>query len=200
MTRIDSMRRMVMDLGWALYPAHSFRRSGMHKGGCTCWRPFECRRPGAHSRHGDGIDGATRDMAVLTEWFKRNPNSNLGVHAGRSRLVGIEFYNRNGGQAAVDHLTGIHGGEWKEGVSFRSDDGGAHLLFRAPEAMEIEWFRRWGKGVCIRAGAQGIIVPPSRDAEGQAYEWKKDRDPFDRDLPDLPDWLIDAVLGWGNSA
>lgn len=68
--------------------------------------------------------------------------------------------------------------------------GGMHFLFTAESHV------RNGKiapGVDVRGDGGQIVVAPTLHPSGRAYEWIEGRAPWEHELADAPDWLIELV-------
>ena len=62
--------------GMAVFPGHSRRAHGQ----CTCGKAG-CNSPAKHPRIKARPQKATKDAEVISEWWKRWPNSNVCVAA-----------------------------------------------------------------------------------------------------------------------
>ena len=82
--------------------------------------------------------------------------------------------------------------------------GGEHIIFAAPDGVEIASFNaeneiKWGRepplgpGIDVRARDGYIVAPPSRHISGGVYAWSVDHHPHDVPLAPAPDWLVERL-------
>jgi hypothetical protein len=93
------------------------------------------------------------------------------------------------GARAWANLLAEHG-DVGETVCAATGGGGMHFLFAA------ETHVRNGKiapGVDVRGDGGQIVVAPTLHPSGQPYTWIEGRAPWEHDLADAPDWLIELV-------
>jgi hypothetical protein len=159
-------------LGFAVVPMHSAQPGG----DCTC--PVSaCSDPGKHPRLHGWQRLAAVDPAVVGEWWRRWPDANLGLAAGRTFDV-LDVDGDRGVEALRSGLS-IDPAEHPGPVA-RTGGGGWHLLY-APTGL--------GNRVGLLAGVDwrgrdGLIVaPPSRHASGTGYRWVR---PLTAALPEVP--------------
>lgn len=70
--------------------------------------------------------------------------------------------------------------------------GGKQMLFRAP----VGWIPPTCKtaiGVDIRGQGGFAMLPPSRHASGQMYDWDPGKAPWNIEIEQAPDWLCEAI-------
>ena len=72
--------------------------------------------------------------------------------------------------------------------------GGLHLLFkwRADRPVSNSEGQLKGLGINVRGNGGYVIAPPSRRADGRAYEIAEPLDIFN--VADAPEWLYDLIL------
>jgi hypothetical protein len=132
------------------------------------------------TRHGK--DDATTSATVVTRWWTRWPQANIGVRL-PTKLVVIDVDPRNGG------LDGLATLEVKHGVLPTTltvwsgrEDGGRHLYFWHPGGS----LTRSGlpAGLDVKSSTGYVLVPPSvHPVTGLPYRWEL------RDVAQLPAWL-----------
>lgn len=181
----------VLPLWWPVGPADKLV--------CACGRL--CGKNAAKHPHGRlaprGLLSATTAPGVIKNWWGYQvPDANLGVDTGK--LVVIDVDPRHGGDesfAALEH-------ECELPLTWRAltGGGGEHVLFAAPDGVEVTSFSAenmndppLGKGVDIRAHGGYIVAPPSRHISGQEYAWSADHHPKDTPLAPAPEWLIERL-------
>lgn len=80
-------------LGWPVLPVHWIKEYG----GCSC-NEKKCRTPGKHPLTRDGLKGASTDPSIITAWFRRCPDSNIGIRTGAvSGVFVLDIDKKNGG-------------------------------------------------------------------------------------------------------
>lgn len=136
---------------------------------------------------------ATSNTEQLKEWWARWPESNLALATGRESGVVVLDFDGEEGLKTADMLRARYGA-WPETLAARSGGGGLHIFFRAPENFEL----RSGSGVLgprgdMRGEGGGLILPPSRHASGNRYEWWNGRGPGDVTLAELPEQLAKEI-------
>jgi hypothetical protein len=191
--------------GWHVVPLHTplFDASGQFTG-CTCeaWKrgqprygpEWACSTPGKHPREGGWEEKATTDEATIRGWWKRWPNANVGIAAGKSGLVclDLDLYQEGAGDMALTRAE-------QETVTNLTGGGGQHLIYVHPdEGPDIsnadhnlpDW-------VNVRAHGGQFVAPPSLHPSGRRYEWEVDYGPHEREPAPLPDTLRELLQGPG---
>lgn len=166
---------------WHVFPVHYPVAEECSCGGLAC------KSIGKHPRTRSGIKDATTDLARITEYWRRWPEANIGIHCGRSGLVVIDVDLYHGGRVEdlplgeADRLT----------PTVVTGGGGLHLHYRAPLGFEISNSNvRLPKGIDVRAGDGYVLVPCSRHASGKAYEWLAGQAPEQIRMLPLPASLM----------
>jgi hypothetical protein len=70
--------------------------------------------------------------------------------------------------------------------------GGRQKLFRAPSGYRVPT-NRTGIGVDIRGQAGFAVLPPTRHASGNVYDWVSMHGPWEMQIADAQQWLLDAI-------
>lgn len=141
--------------GWPVLPLHTWT------GRCSCG-DGQCSSPAKHPRTPHGLQDASTDQAVLEEWWRRWPDSNVGVRCDQLFVLDLD------GPQAIDALRAhdldpdLHTWVNQTGV-------GRHLLFAAEPTARPK--TRVLPDVDVRAGSGSYIVaPPSVHWTGAVYE------------------------------
>lgn len=72
--------------------------------------------------------------------------------------------------------------------------GGRHLYFKYPASIDIGNSQEKWRGIDIRAQGGFIVAPPSiHYLPGKSYAWAEGCAPWETDIADAPDWLVDVV-------
>lgn len=100
-----------MELGWSVLPLHFVRN-----GRCSCGR-FPCgkdnRSAGKHPYTDlvlHGVHQASKDPAVVQEWFSRVPTANIGIATGEaSGFDVVDLDPRNGSEDTLAEFERTNG-------------------------------------------------------------------------------------------
>lgn len=165
--------------------------------GCACeqWKQkhhpgFVCETPGKHPRLSDWEEQATNNEAVALEWWRRWPNANIGIAAGKSGLLvfDVDSYKDNyEGEQLMSR-------ENEETVTSLTGSGGTHLIYRMPEdALYTNAKGTLPKGIDIRGWGGQFVAPPSIHPSGRRYQWEVGYGPHERTPLPLPDAICDIL-------
>jgi len=161
--------------GWYVILLH-----GITPFGCTCGGAG-CERPGKHPRLRSAHTGATADEGTIRAWFRKFPNSNIGVHLGLSGLIALDADH----QKVVQLLT-----EEMDTPTWRQRTGrGAHYLFSYPEETGRKRTRLDGGPWDLLMGNSYVVMSPSRHVSGVRYV----ADDPDAAIAECPPWIRKAL-------
>jgi hypothetical protein len=170
---------------------------------CSCGsddRGRPCGNPAKHP-YGklapNGLLSATTETGIVKHWFGYlAPQANLGVVT--ERLVVLDIDPRHGGDESFAALEREH--EIPPTWRALTGGGGAHVLFGAPDGIEIGNVVAkqmddppLGRGIDIRARGGYIVAPPSRHISGRSYAWSVDHHPQDVRLAPAAAWLVEKL-------
>jgi hypothetical protein len=172
---------------------------------CSCMRHTRgaepCTTPAKHpfgKLAPNGLLSATLETGIIKHWFGlAAPTANLGVVT--DKLVVVDIDPRHGGDeslCAIEHEHGEIPRTWR----VITGGGGEHIIFSAPDGVEISNVVAeqmdnppLGRGIDIRAEGGYIVAPPSRHISGRSYTWSVDHHPAETPLAPPPDWLIEKL-------
>jgi hypothetical protein len=132
---------------------------------------------------------ATADKEKITDWWTRHPESNIGIHLGKSHAWVLDIDPRSGGDISFQKMIEQYG-ELPETRVVRTGSGGFHYYFAA-------WMEKIGApklkdfpGVDVKGNDknQYVVAPPSSHYKGGKYEYVNRVTPFD-----APYWLLDLL-------
>lgn len=147
--------------GWHVLPLHS-----IHEGKCTCGQP--CPHPGKHPRLPNGHKDASSDPAVVSEWWTRWPDANIGVSLEPSNLIVLDIDVKRGAPG-LSSLEAIDD-EIPETLTAETGSGGYHDFFVRPP--DVRPARKIGFKPGIDLLGKGyVVVSPSLHESGRRYEW-----------------------------
>lgn len=164
------------------------------------WRVFPCnplnKRPllpkdrdpetGAEIPKSGGLRKASNDLELVREWWTRWPNAMIGALTGpgmKAFVVDPDSYVDGDGVvhdrgAQLQALEQLLGEPIPETPMVVTPGGGCHLYFALPELPAGQRLGNRSKGLPFKIDVRGddtgyVIVPPSINADGRAYEWVK---------------------------
>jgi hypothetical protein len=178
------------DRGWPTVPLYWPKGKSL---ACACGKS-ECDNDGKHPIFEAGfLEHGLLDATIDTDEIIRRremfPYANIGIRTGTvSRLVVIDV-DGNEGEASLVKLEAVHGAlpatyEVKTGR-------GRQLYFMLLDGVVIpNSAGRLGLGLDVRGENGYVVAPPSRHYSGKFYAVA-----HDRDLAELPSWLIELLVG-----
>lgn len=185
---LSSCREMAQEylrLGLVLVPIHS-----VQDGRCSCGGP-DCESPGKHPRI-KWRDLSDLDPSMVSGWFRRWPDAGVGILTGRkSGIFVLDVDPRHGGEDSLAELDARHG-PLPETVISITGGGGRHYLFCHPD-FDIGNQVGIRPGLDLRGDGGLIVAPPSVHASGDCYRWREGFSPWDLEVADAPEWLLDLV-------
>lgn len=152
---------------------------------------FPCKPGSKEPDTYDGFYSATKNEALLRDWFGGRKNRNIGIATGDASKVVVIDYD------AYKHGSSFRGLELKLGdlpptLAAKTRAGGYHLFFRFPEGHDLRsWNGTLGVGIDLR-GNKGYVIGVGSyvdaDKYGPAggYTWE----PETQEIAMLPDkWV-----------
>jgi hypothetical protein len=166
----------VVDSGEVLEAALEYIRTG--------WRVFPVGRD-KKPLTPHGFKDASANEELVREWWRLHPKANVALDI-PDGIVVLDFDPRNGAPDSWDVLADGP----RHTLRANTAGGGEHFYFRVP--AESQLIVKWMTGIDVkRAGLGYVLLPPSQNLEGKAYEWYGG---FDlRSLKDLPGWLLKVL-------
>lgn len=177
------------DAGIPVIPLHTATLVGDQLK-CSCGATDCVKSAGKHPRTPNGVKDASTDTSVIYAWFRRWPDSNLGIATGsRSGVWVLDIDPRNGGNISLDDLIAKHGA-LPETTVVSTGSGGFHYWFRAATTVRNGSI---APGIDVKGDGGYVVAPPSKTA--QAYDWFDCEDPFDTGFiaADAPKWLASML-------
>lgn len=185
-------------LNWYIFPCH-----GIVDGRCTCGKSEDPGQRGKHPASSHGQKDATTDGATIAGWWATDPNYNVGVFCKPSGFFVVDIDPRSGGlesfdkfeallgeglPATVEAQTGIHSMQGRE-------VRGRHLYFKYSGNENLVGNLKAANlpGIDIKFDGY-VLAPPSRHHSGAEYSWKPGHAPWEMQMADAPQYLIDAII------
>lgn len=133
--------------------------------GCSCRLGTACKHPGKHPLVRNGKDDATTDRSVITEWWERWPEANVGLRPEPGEIV-MDVDPRHRGATNLLALTRQHTPLTPTWAA-RTGGGGLHAVYSygGPTRGAL------CPGVDLKTHGGYVIVEPSRHISGHTYKW-----------------------------
>lgn len=127
----------------------------------------------------NGLHGASTDIAVVAEWWRRWPGANIGIRTGAASGLVVLDVDPPAGFAALAEL------ERRVGklatAEVLTGSGGRHRYFTHPGGGEVRNSAgRLGDGLDVRGDGGYVVAPPSIHESGRPYKWMR---PLERAVP-----------------
>jgi hypothetical protein len=179
-------------LQWAVLPIHAVK-----DGRCTCGK-VDCQSPGKHPLTKTGVKDATRDLTIITNWWRRWPWANVGIATGAASGFFVLDVDGPPGAESLRDLEAQHG-KLPSTVEQITGGGGRHLLFRYPENLAIGNKVGMAPGLDVRGDGGYIVAPPSVHVSGRVYTWELSSRPGEAELAEAPSWLLGVLKPAGDA-
>lgn len=130
---------------------------------CTCKLGDACPTPGKHPRFKDWASTASVDAKVLTRYFTKYPDSNMGLMPPDGCIV-VDVDPRNGGDATSLALPA-------RTPTQMSGSGGMHYVVRLDDEAHLPNLKKQGIDF-LKPGRNQFVVWPSMHLSGNQYRWQ----------------------------
>jgi putative DNA primase/helicase len=186
-------------LGWKVLPCH-----GVDNGRCTCGKVHgEPKEVGKHPVLNQWNTESTSDIDKINRWWSENPQYNIGVHCSKSGFLVIDIDPRSGGPDSFLDFEKLVDGELPPTVealtgNYTGKDGrgerGRHIFYKCdPDEGLIGNLNNLGlKGVDIKHNGY-VLISPSRHFSGVTYDWKPGHAPWEIDMVEAPEALLEVL-------
>ena len=185
--------------GWKILPCFGITDGGR----CTCNdKHAEPKDVGKHPIIGEWNTRATDDVSIVSAWWERNPDANVGVYCQGSGFIVIDIDPRSGGIDSFEKFEEMLGFELPPTVEaytgvynyLGKEVRGRHLYFKVKDGEQFV-------GNLKAAGLSGIdikhngyvMVAPSRHGSGVTYDWADGKAPWQIRITDAPEELLQAL-------
>ena len=116
------------------------------------WEEFQKRR-------------ATRPEII--SWWSTNPDANVGIVTGSiSNIAVVDIDTDEGREAILEYIP-----DSVITPTLTTPKGGSHLYFRYPDGLEVRNNARLIPGCDFRGEGGYVVAPPSKNGNGNSYEW-----------------------------
>ena len=183
MTALDPRHEAAREYaarGWRVMPLHVPAGDG-----CSCRKGAACGTPAKHPRTiWKTKSPPSTDAAVIDQWWKSWPDSNVGVATGVPGLLVLDVDVRDGvdGFRLLAERVAEHGRLPDTAMVMTGSGRGAQFYFTAPADAPSFVIT---EGLEVKATGALVVAPPSRHVSSHTYEWFEDRA-----LASAPAWLL----------
>jgi Bifunctional DNA primase/polymerase, N-terminal/AAA domain/Primase C terminal 1 (PriCT-1) len=131
----------------------------------------------------DWPNKASQDPDQIRKWWTQWPDANIGG-ATQNHIV-VDLDPRNGGEETMTALLAVE--NFPDTATTRTQSGGQHLIYVAPDGAVKGGTDKLGPGVDIKARG-GYVVMPGSTIAGRTYIRENVRPPAF-----APQWLVDQL-------
>lgn len=145
-------------------------------------------------------EAATTDTEIVTNWYSgMYADHGVGLAMGRQpdgRFVfALDVDEHDVAHSGVETLSDLQAANSRlpDTVCSITGSGGLHLLFTAPTGVEVRNGIA-GDGLDVRGeGGQIVVAPTVHPVTHRRYEWEDTFAPWEREIAEAPNWLLDLV-------
>jgi hypothetical protein len=170
---------------------------------CECRRGRGCKSPGKHPRVGGWQEAATRDHALIREWFEQAPSMNFGAVLEGIFVLDADVKVRKDGSVANGPATLAlleeHYGErlaWTTTVETGRGQQSCHRYYVVPPNTRIRSGTDVLPGVDVKANRALAVLPGSVHQSGRLYLWAEEASPQEASPVPPPGWLMALLVDW----
>jgi len=156
------------------------------------WPVFPCNWRSDSSKFktpltGNGFKNASKDPAIITEWWTEWPQALIGLPTGASIGVVVLDIDRKNGVDGLDCLEG-NGWDIPETPIVHTASGGLHYYFAHPGHLVPCSAGKIGPGIDIRGDGGYVIAPHAKDSP---WHWDAHCRLSNTPLEPMPWWLVE---------
>jgi predicted P-loop ATPase len=140
-----------------------------------------------------GLLDATNDAAVITAWWKKNPQYNIGLNLQMSGLAAVDIDNHGGNAQGFTTLIELEAkyGPMSETLTSVTPRQGQHRLYNVRAGVKLPG--ALGPEIDLKHNGYIVLPPSHRDEQDRAskrrvigdYAWSDETTP----IADLPEWV-----------
>ena len=185
--------------GWSILPCY-----GIVGGRCTCGGAHvEPKDVGKHPSLPEWNKYATTDTETVKQWWDKDPQMNIGVMCRASGFFVIDIDPRSGGPDSFEKFEALVEGflpPTVEAITGEYTVGGGkvlrgrHLFYKCDENEALVGNLKKSNlpGVDIKHNGY-VLITPSRHFSGVCYEWAPGKAPWEVEIADAPEELLQAL-------
>ena len=151
---------------------------------------FPCAVGGKLPLTEHGCKDACTDANQITEWWRAEPQANIGVATGKASNIFAVDVDGFDGECELRRLEREHAAALPSTVESITGRG-RHLFFKMPLDTDVRNSAgKLGDGLDVRGSGGFCILPPSIHPSGRRYEWSVDSASA---FAEAPQWLLDTI-------
>ena len=177
------------EIGIPVMPLHGINGDGS----CTCKKGSSCSSKGKHPIFNGWQELATTNHDTITKWWCKYPDANIGIPTGeRSGWLVLDVDTKYQGDESLELLQMLYE-DLPPTVTALTGSGGRHLIFKYPKGVHIPNKVSFKQGLDTRSNGGLIVATPSLHVSGNTYSWLEGYSPFDSELAEVPEWLLEVI-------
>jgi P4 family phage/plasmid primase-like protien len=192
--------------GWSILPCY-----GIVGGRCTCGGAHvEPKDVGKHPSLPEWNKYATTDTETINQWWNKDPQMNIGVMCKSSGFFVIDIDPRSGGPDSFEKFEALVEGflpPTVEAITGEYTVGGGkvlrgrHLFYKCDENEALVGNLKKSNlpGVDIKHNGY-VLITPSRHFSGVCYEWAEGKAPWEIEIAEAPEELLQALRKKGRKS
>jgi len=203
--RFEKATSWYASQGWKILPCY-----GIVGGRCTCNSTHnEPKDVGKHPALNSWNSEASDDINVISRWWERDPEGNIGVNCRPSGFLVIDIDPRSGGHDSFEEFEKLVEGALPPTVEALTGQytlggktmRGRHIFYRCSPSEElIGNLKAAGiKGIDIKHNGY-VLIAPSRHFSGVNYEWVEGKAPWETEMAEAPEELLNFLRKRGKSS
>jgi P4 family phage/plasmid primase-like protien len=192
--------------GWSILPCY-----GIVGGRCTCGGAHvEPKDVGKHPSLPEWNKYATTDPETINQWWDKDPQMNIGVMCKASGFFVIDIDPRSGGPDSFEKFEALVEGFLPPTVEAITGEytvaggkvlRGRHLFYKCDENEALVGNLKKANlpGVDIKHNGY-VLITPSRHFSGVCYEWAPGKAPWEIEIAQAPEELLQALRKKGRKS
>lgn len=184
--------------GWKILPCY-----GIVGGRCTCSQTHaEPKDVGKHPAISGWHTEASSDVNVIQRWWERDSEANIGVFCRPSGFFVIDIDPRSGGHDSFEEFEKLVEGNLPPTVEALTGEytlggktmRGRHIFYRCDASEDLVGNLKSAgiKGIDIKHNGY-VLIAPSRHFSGQNYEWADGKAPWELEMAQAPEELLNFL-------
>lgn len=199
--RLRDAAKYYGGIGWKVLPIWGLTDSGK----CACGQSHtDIKSVGKHPVGGNNLARATSDQGEIEDsWDGINDLHNVGVMPKNSGFFVIDIDPRSDGHNSFDRFEERVNGEippTNEAITGSYNVGGRvmrgrHLFYKLPDGLSLHGnLKKDGlPGIDIKHNGY-VLLNPSKHVSGSLYQWKPGHAPWEMEMAEAPQDLLDALV------
>ena len=192
--------------GWSILPCY-----GIVGGRCTCGGAHvEPKDVGKHPSLPEWNKYATTDAETINQWWNKDAQMNIGVMCKASGFFVIDIDPRSGGPDSFEKFEALVEGFLPPTVEAITGEytvaggkvlRGRHLFYKCDENEALVGNLKKSNlpGVDIKHNGY-VLITPSRHFSGVCYEWAEGKAPWEIEIAQAPEELLQALRKKGRKS